>query len=584
MSATVSTPSIKGKLSTSVHPAKLVVGFFKAKKSGLLTFRDGITEITLYLKNGCIVFDREAVHQLDDFGQYLVTKGVVTLKEYMQYRNTARDQNMAVRDVILFEKMIDTKLLESYAAQYYWETIPTVFSWRHGNWIFFEMESEIPAESVSRPKMIDFILKSIRDQYQPNIIHERLQKRFDTPTKVVENGAVEPSELDRLPEAASILRHARQGKTLHEMLDAADSKRFEILSLAYGLLTLEVLKFAMSAEKKVEITTVKRLKKAATPLDRAFLDALKSVDRIRQKVTDEPGEVEIPITVERPASLGNVPESDDEVEEELQKRIQKLIDIKRKKRAMVEERIKAEPSGKKPAETAPGAPLDEEALLKTMMGEIRRETEETSATAGSKSAADVAENTAEEGTPEGVPFNERDFDLDLFDESISAKPPEESGSGDPDFYHEIEPATSEGQGLNDLGIPEDGKIRFGPEESVENIIKALRDFCEDGRWEEAEAAFNELVFREYETPDSLALGGWTRYHLPGPDPFAAGASLIQKAIEKNPGQELPYLMMGKIYMEENDRNMAELYLVRAIEVNRDCFEAKELIKKLYLAR
>ena len=80
----------------------------------------------------------------------------------------------------------------------------------------------------------------------------------------------------------------------------------------------------------------------------------------------------------------------------------------------------------------------------------------------------------------------------------------------------------------------------------------------------------------------LAYLGWAIYRDPGEtDPVAASKQPLDKAIEMNKDYFFPYIIRGRIARDERDYRMAELWFVKAQELNKDDLEAKEEIRRLH---
>ncbi|MCC6159612.1 MAG: DUF4388 domain-containing protein [Deltaproteobacteria bacterium] len=551
---------IKGKLD-AVHPAKLLAGFLVAKKTGILTIQDGGARLVIHLSDGCVVCDREVVLRDRNFAQYLVTRGQITSDELTNYTKRAKAEDRRPIDLMIEQKVIERPEVERLAEEFYWKSTPGLFSWKRGDYQFQDRAIEHEGQSTSPETAATFIVEGIAEKYDPLIVKERLSKRMDTALKLVEPRKdkdakgeedhsivtmVDPDVLAAKVQMGPVMSAIRKGATPSRIVADMEGRRTHALSFVYALLTLGFLKFAGEGRKKPLHGAAKR---AADPFERLFEEASRGVDRIRAQVAS--GTI-------APRSPG----VDVEIEEgelthgALEERLQKLLEIKRLKRQMM---------------TGQG---------------------------GDEASDDIEFSDDEEPTIPPAP-SPGDFDFDVDDDQ--APSPAISGftdfadgettsleaidsiEGTPGYNFDPNPAEDLVEGFGDLDL-ESANVRFGAEDSVETILTALKNFCDENRWKEAEAAFAELTYRGYEGADALAYAGWARYHLGGDDPFAAGASLLQKAIGANAKLDLPFLLMGRIYLEENDNGMAELYFVRAVEVNPDCFEAKDFIRKIYGGR
>ncbi|MCL4235446.1 MAG: DUF4388 domain-containing protein [Deltaproteobacteria bacterium] len=551
---------IKGKLD-AVHPAKLLAGFLTAKKTGILTFQDAGSRLVIHLADGCVVCDRQIVSRDRNFAQYLVTRGQITADELANYTKRAKAEDRRPIDLMIEQKVIERPEVERLAEEFYWKSVPGLFSWRRGEYQFQDRAVAHEGQITSPEAAALFIVEGIAQKYDPLVIKERLAKRMESALKLVEPrkdrdakdeevhslaAMVDADVLASKVQMGPVMSAIRKGATPSAVAAAMEGRRTHALAFVYALLTLGFVKFAGEGRRKPLHGAAKR---AADPFERLFEEASRGVDRIRAQVASgkvapkAPGiEVEI--------------EDDELTPGALEEKLQKLLEIKRLKRQIL---------------AGQGGDDDEDA------GEPGEDDAPTMPPAASPGDFDfeLDENDAPQAELSGF--------TDFADSETTSLDAIDTIEGAPGYNFDPNPAEELVEGFGDLDL-ETANVRFGADDSVETILAALKNFCDENRWKEAEAAFAELTYRGYEGADALAYAGWARYHLGGDDPFAAGASLLQKAIQSNSKLDLPFLLMGRIYLEENDNGMAELYFVRAVEVNPDSFEAKDYIRKIYGGR
>ena len=561
---------IKGKLD-AVHPAKLLAGFLVAKKSGILTFQDGGARLVIHLSDGCVVCDRQMVIRDRNFAQYLVTRGQITADELANYTKRAKAEDRRPIDLMLEQKVIERPEMERLAEEFYWKSTPGLFSWKRGEYLFQDRAIEHQGQSTSPEAAATFIVEGIAQRYDPLVIKERLAKRMDTALKLVEpqnrieagDGdakvkdqkvekdhsivkMVDPDVLATKVQMGPVLSAIRKGATPARIVADMEGRRTNALAFIYAMLTLGFVKFVGEGRRKPLRGAAKR---AADPFEKLFEEASRGVDRIRAQVASG-------------KFTPKVPGIEVEIEDEelttgaLEEKLQKLLEIKRLKRQILAGQGNGE-----------GAGVDE----------LSDDEQPTIAPAESADDFDFDLDAGDAPAPELSGFT------DFSDGETTSLDALDTIEGAPGYNFDPNPAEELVEEFADLDL-ETANVRFGAEDSVETILAALKNFCDENRWKEAEAAFAELTYRSYDGADALAYAGWARYHLGGDDPFAAGAGLLQKAIQSNPRLDLPFLLMGRIYLEEHDNGMAELYFVRAIEVNPDCFEAKDYIRKIYGGR
>ncbi len=625
---------LKGKFAGSLHPAKLLFGLLKAKKTGVLTLHEGTARISVYLNSGCVVFDRRGVFADEDFGQFIIGRSLTTTQEYRQYKSTARKKKMTPVDLMIQAGILDETETELLAQEYFWRAAPSFFLWRKGDYTFLENRKTSLSEYATLANGAVFILRGIMDKYDPVMMRGRLQKRLKNRLKINEKNIITRKELEEVPVVADFLAIISEETTLSDIMDELGGDENQTIALAYGLLTLGLLKFSVSDEKKYE----RSLKRRTDPLSRLYSAAVKSVDQIHVRSS-----LEEPVGIEsrKPAESREFPEVKDagdvlaalekgeNVEGALTQRLNKLMELKRKKREILQHRIKqAGENGASPLIPAGQAPEKRIERVSQPLSEKKSEVPEAM-TAKSVTEmrldAPVSHEThipspidptppdndffAETEKPDfSVPDSDSDIVFEEFktDSEMHHEEVKETGASQVDAMEAGEGAVVFDFGDDAMSAEEfletvepdnkyDPKIfrpgesvqddiveaAFVPGESFEAVVTALINYCQQKKWKDADKAFAELQMREQVTADILAMGGWARYHLSGDDPFARGAMLVQKGIDMDPKLDLPYLYMGRLYMEEGDHAMAELYFIRALEVNKDCFEAKDFMKKLY---
>lgn len=121
----------------------------------------------------------------------------------------------------------------------------------------------------------------------------------------------------------------------------------------------------------------------------------------------------------------------------------------------------------------------------------------------------------------------------------------------------------------------------------ETYLNEGLDLLESGNFKGAVKCFKKVIEK---TPDS-AIGyiylGWSTYKDKSTDKneaFKKAVKYIKKGLSIDPKNGEAYLFLGKIYLENGEDDMAELYLGKALEFNKDCKEARLEIQKILDAR
>ncbi|MBZ0273881.1 DUF4388 domain-containing protein [bacterium] len=540
--------AIRSKVSKAVHPAKLLSGFLKARKTGELIFREGASERTLFLRNGCIVYPTARILEKTEFGDYLVSRGILTARENRGFRNRAKERGEAPYDLMVEDRILTRAELEEHRVKFDEETLSDVFSMTMGEFAFVECDIDVPDSEVSTAKTASAIVDGIVRHYNTLMISDRLIRRLKTPLRMNPHGFIDAEELRKVPVVARFLAEIRDDRPLKDVITNAGLNSTEGLAVCFGLLTLDVLKFIVPPAKRREIARARKARRRNDPFEKLYKEALASVEQIHERFKDEPrlSEMDVPVgttneEIFRELGIGA------DAPRELRERVARLLDLKRQRRAMLDEEGAAGEDAV--ATIAPGA-------------------------GGEADAAD--DETGLGGA--GLDLGGED------DEDIGHEIAEDFDAGfgaDESFTDFVDDQTNP---MDDYGIGDPTQVHFSPEEPDDTVYNALRTYSDEGRWDIANAAFEELKRRGSTDAGVLAYGGWVKYHLSNADPFGVASALIQEAINAQPAHDVPYLIMGKLYFEEGDKGMAELYLVKAVEKNSDCYEAKDLVKKIYETR
>ncbi len=537
------TASIKGDLS-QIHPARLLYGFFRAHKTGLLVVTDGVVKLRFYLRDGALFPYHQGIFAEPEFARFLQGQNLITEEERLNYLKLSEHEKVGTVELLVKRRIVDRDLAKKAADLFFQKNVVVFFSWRHGGYLFYDHElpgTDVPPTPV---QTLQRILEGVREKYNPGMIEQRLAKRLQTTLKLT---AAPPAPLDLLlrnPADRQVVELIAAGATLERIMAESSLGPTDARALVFGLLTIDYCKF------KPGIPRPERAPKEATlphdPLQRLFRIAEVSLDRIRRELARQ----------ERSAAVREeeITVTEDEAhDEELRRRLLDHLHKYNEERTTRDDALsKADeavghrsPAAADLAEPRqPAAPLDEPA-------------EELVA---GPDAADVAPD-------------------DLGDVTL-ADLGEIPAKLDPAFTNFDEMAVSEKL------LDDSREMLFSAEDPPEQIFQLAVSLFEQSMWAKAREMFEIALQRGYDAPEVKARLGIALYFETTTDPqrFRNAAAWIQKAITQQPKNSVGYLYMGKLYQTEGDLSMAELYFVRAVEADPECTEAKEIIRRLYLDR
>ena len=624
--------SIRGNLD-QVHVAKLLFGFFKARKTGILAFNDGFDDLIVYLFKGCPVLYVRGLYDQDDFAQYLSRFGLIAAEELEKFRKKAEQEKTTALRLLLNQRVVDEAMVRRLAERYYEVNLLGLFSWRRGEYRFYEKSGLPGFEGEADPlRTLRRIIDGIRQRYHAGMIETRLEKRAQTPLKIQADPPIPLDELLLTDDERQIAAWIGEGATLAEIIEKSALKPNDARALVFALLTLESAKF--ESKGKTRRIQAEMPAPAGSILNRLFRQAEASVERIQRQVQSEEAtkrqlikdlgaeRVDLQEIFPDEGPESPAPPADDataELRRRLQQKIQELqntvaaletvaagkkltapeekpltkkeqsladllnasidaAETTRQPRATIVTREEAEPEEFAPLESAPDA----------VTGGAENSAAERPLSSAPFEESEAAESPAAEewSTAEEPPAAEEWSSAEeppAADEwSTAEEPPAEAESVAPAVADE--PAFAD---LPDLPEPEaEAAPEFSENDPPVQLFQMAVALLDQEEWERAYRALTIALEHGYDTPEATVYQGWAFYNaFPNePDRFIQAATLVQEGIDQNPAKATGYVVLGKMYFAERDRSMAELYFVKALEVDHDCREAKEYIRRIYQER
>ncbi len=106
---------------------------------------------------------------------------------------------------------------------------------------------------------------------------------------------------------------------------------------------------------------------------------------------------------------------------------------------------------------------------------------------------------------------------------------------------------------------------------------------EEGRFDDAEAFLNRAVELLPEDFELYAYLGWAIYNSPNDygNNFDRAEETIKSGMGPGKSSYLHFLHLGKLYVEEGQNEFAELHFIKSLELNVDCAEAREQVKRIH---
>lgn len=551
---TVKEGFVKGSLTQVPFPK--VLNFINlAGKSGILALSQGKRKVHIHFDRGELVYVTSSYFPDMSLGDYLVKEGKIEREVHEQALEDAREGNTKL-GTYLVEKghLSPHELYEALNSQVA-KKLFKLFAWTEGE--FFFREGEIIGEehrilNISFPNLlyrgIRFYLPMGRPPAEfrgrkENVLVKRLAGRYR-----IEDLKLGPADV-------RIFNLMNGERTLRQIVTAGNMNKRSAYKVIYALYLLELVGFP-EAYRSDKITTESKRRREPRQKGRGFeisvsndliAEAMASVDRIKQEV-------------------------------------------------VADEAFAPAPGGYQPSE--PGRPtaarrdavsdfiskVDESlASREGTSSEDFLSSQEDSFDAGDDGSFDTDDSfggNARRG-PAADPFGvASDRDRGFGDVSLGGAESLEPG-GDQlsiDDYGIESDEDVGGEAEDDDGLLMDAEDYSNPED----LVKQAGYLLDDGNWDQAKRFLNKAIELDNKNADAYALLGWAMFNAePDPTAVAAAEKTIKKGLEIDPKRYLHFLYLGKIYAASKQYEFAELHFVKALELNVECSEAKEEIKRIH---
>lgn len=535
---------VKGSL-TQVPFAKVLNFINQAGKSGILALSQGKRKVHIHFDRGEIVYVTSSYFPDMSLGDYLVKEGKISKEINDESVDNCR-QDKTKQGAYLVEKghLSPHELYEALNKQVT-EKLFKLFLWAEGE--FFFREGEIIGEehrilNISFPNLlyrgIRFYLPLDRPPVEfrgrkEDIIVKRFAGRYK-----IEDLKLGPAEV-------RIYNLVNGERTLRQIVSLANMNKRIAYKVLYALYLLEMVGFpeAFRSDRITKMAKEKRTPRTAgggfeiSISNDLIAEAMASVDRIREEVQkdDEFEDFEEP---ERPARVAKPAKpAKQTVEADFVSKVDQSLGAATPPRR---ESIRPEAPVVDPFAQAPVARAAETPTGHDLFGDATLEPPASPAEKKSAIADDLGFGA----------------ETDAFGtEEFSAEEPE--------------PDSSLFMDVDDYSNPED-------------LIKQAGYLLDDGNWTEARRFLTKALDLDENNADAYALLGWAIFNDEADNNRVnQSEQIIRKGMRINPGRYLHFLYLGKIYAAMKQYEFAELHFVKALELNHECSEAKDEIKRIH---
>ena len=548
---------VKGTISQV--PTPKVFNFIQsAKKTGVLAIARENKKIHIHFLNGDIAYVTSSYFSGLSLGDFLLQEGKISMQIQEESLEKIKETK-AKQGTYLIEKgyLSPHDLFEvlnrQVLAKLFW-----LFEWEEGEFFFKEGEIIDQEFRLIQIELHKLIYLGVRDYMPINRLPTEFRGRKES---VLMRKTDLPFRLETLglgPIDTRILSIINGKYTLRQVVALARLKKRAIYKILYGLFLSGVIcfpegyKFAPPKDPASNVVGKKPSKEGyeISISDDLIAQALSSVDRIRAQVA-------------------------------------------------IQDQSEQAASGQPKTDAAAPPPVSPQSLEAVLSADGVEQTQDITQTLdqlgfkldealSSEEASRMEEQFGfDESAPDGFAVEPFDADQeqsgDIFPESDGHSAVDSDFSIEETAYEttedssEPEPMSQSQSGIDQFLVDLDDLS--DPSE----VRKQGMMLLEEGRFNDA-ARFLERALEM--TPQDWELHaylGWAFYNstMPDPEKVMHAEDIIKRGMGEGRSSYHHFLFLGKIYIEEDQMEFAELHFIKALELNVDCVEAREQIKRIH---
>lgn len=235
---------------TEVSLPKLLYHFIAAKVTGRLLVTNQVVKKELFLVNGKLV---AAVSNLkrDRLGQHLLRKGVISQEQLDGILDEASNRDERLGEYLIQNKIIEPHDLFVHLSEQLKEKVYEVFSWRVGNYAFYEGQEYKGSILPMNQNPWELISEGVRQGYELSEFEVLFEQFMDYVVLGLENKTLHVNQLDLRPLELKVFKDASSQRTLRDILaryGGNEAKDKIILGTVYMGLELDLLTFGEKFE------------------------------------------------------------------------------------------------------------------------------------------------------------------------------------------------------------------------------------------------------------------------------------------------------------------------------------------------
>ncbi len=600
--------ALKGSLQQLPFP-KILNILFQSSKTGILALTRGPKKIHIHFNQGKIAAVTSTHFPGYSLGEYLVQQKQVSQEiADISFKNTRAGDSRQGSYLVEKGYLTPHSLFEALNSHITLKLFK-VFEWPEGDFFFKDGEIVEEADRILQIDVANLVYIGVRDYASLQKLPAEFRGRKETPLHKRSDCPYREEDLAFGPTGTRIYSLVNGVRTLRQIVALTKLKKSVAYKTIYGMFLLGFIGFPESVQKSGEKSVSQKTKlerdreaKAAVKKDGyeisigddIIAQALKSVDEVKKRVASEKsGES---ITIEEPSAAMRT-ES-----EPLVRPIASSVKEEASASALPQasEALTSEPA-------APESPKEKPDLLGQMSIPDAFEMEDQTL-----SLSDEKQSEKGSGDEMAVP-DEAEFEFEEFDADDGAQAEldsETSGTADEEALQELddlglevsedslwgEDAPEESESKADLSMED-----FGDEKSETStgdipsgavgaagdsalaFVQAAERLIDKGNFAEAKTQLEAAIAADPECAEAYVYQGWCVFNLMGASSAGEAEKLIKTGMNFNQKLYQAYLFLGKINAAQNQVDFAELYFIKSLELNVNCDEARDEIRKIHKA-
>jgi len=523
---------VKGSLK-QVSVPKVLYFIHNARKTGVLAIAMDKKKLHMHFLKGNIVYVTSSYFSGLSLGDFLLKEGKISIQIHEEALDKIINTDVKQGTYLIEKGYLSPHDLAETLNRHVLEKLFWMFEWESGD--FYFKESDIINEEL---RLVDIpmqklVYQGVRDHMPLRSLPLEFKGRKENVLFRRSDISFRLDSLGMGPIDTRILSFVNGQYTLRQIVALARLKKRAIYKILYGLYLTDVICFTegaaasaknSSTEGKGEINRVESPKKEGYEVNISndiIAQAMKSVDRIHKEVSST-------------------------ILEKAQK-----------------------------AQTGTGdATLDELGTKLDATVNLGKSTEDESRFGFDDSSSDGFASLDDENIDEhGMRFDSQLGDIDAPEGTDEDYSLDQDSSSSEQEYEDV--YNEEDQG----GFQVDVNDYTDPNE----VRKQGMLLMEEERWDDAEAFLQKAIDLLPDDWELYAFLGWAIYNSSTEyeDKVVAAEATIKQGMGSGKSQYQHFLFLGKLYLEEEHYEFAELHFIKALEMNVDCLEAREHIKYIH---